>query len=122
MRQSDPRLEIVRRLLANGPTRSWTVSELASSVDLSVSHFRRLFVLEFGVPPKQYLKHLQLKEAARRLTCSTQAVKAIMRDVGFSDPSHFTRDFTRQFGLSPVSYRKRVLGTRIAHAKRPTES
>lgn len=108
MSHDDPRLSELFALVESPPWRPWTVDELAQAVHLSPSYLRQLFTTNLGVSPKQYLKMRQLEQAAHLLETTTKAVKVVMRDVGFSDPSHFARNFASRFGVSPSKYRRRI--------------
>jgi len=60
-----------------------------------------------GVTPHQWLLRARLRDAARRLTTTPDAVTAIALDVGFDDLSNFIRSFRTEYGVSPSRYRQR---------------
>jgi len=99
----------VAMLLYNLPRtlgNSWTSKGLASSVRLSPSRLRSLFVSHIGLPPMRYLQRLRLQAAQRLLAESLLSVKEIASVVGFGDLSHFLRTFRTQCGSSPSAFRK----------------
>lgn len=85
---------------------SLSIRELAASVNLSVSHFQRLFKKELGISPVQYLSDRRLQKARQLLETTHLRVKEIRRQVGATSETHFQRDFKRKFGATPGNYRK----------------
>jgi AraC family transcriptional regulator len=84
-----------------------SLSELAASVKLSPYYFLRVFKGATGITPHQWLLRTRLREAARRLATTGEAVTRIALDVGFEDLSNFIRSFRAEFGVSPGRYRTR---------------
>ncbi|HMQ02919.1 MAG TPA: AraC family transcriptional regulator [Pyrinomonadaceae bacterium] len=41
----------------------WTIEEMATCLNLSASHFKRLFKFHIGVPPGEYLTSLRVEKA-----------------------------------------------------------
>ena len=83
-----------------------SVAALAAAVGLSPSRFAHLFRTELGISPVRYLRAQRLARARILLERTSLPVNAVMRRVGFTDPSHFTRDFRRAHGTSPVALRQ----------------
>ena len=82
-----------------------SVAELASTANLSESHFRRIFKQCFGVAPQEFVVQQRLRRAATMLTETDQSIAQIALECGFGDQSHFSRQFRRFFGYPPRSYR-----------------
>jgi len=82
-----------------------TLADLASIAGLSRYHFLRTFKRVTGVTPHQWILRARLREAARRLVASHQAITEIALDVCFDDLSNFIRSFRAEFGTSPRTYR-----------------
>lgn len=82
-----------------------SVAELASSANMSESHFRRSFKQCFGVAPQEFVVQQRLRRAATMLTETDRSIALIALDCGFGDQSHFSRQFRRFFGYPPRSYR-----------------
>lgn len=88
-------------------TRDITLHDLAEVAQLSVSHFRRLFLEEFGVPPIDHLVNLRLEKAAQKLRNTNIPVGKIASECGFADPNYFSRAFSGKYHSSPRDWRKR---------------
>jgi AraC family transcriptional regulator len=83
-----------------------SLGDLARAARLSPYHFLRTFKALTGVTPHQWLLRVRLREAARRLTATREAVTDIALDVGFEDLSNFVRSFHAEFGRPPLRYRQ----------------
>lgn len=84
-----------------------TLEQIASSINLSVSHYSSLFKKKTGYSPVVYFNHLKIQHACQYLQFTTLRVNQIATKLGFDDPYYFSRIFTRIMGVSPVEYRNR---------------
>jgi AraC-like DNA-binding protein len=82
-----------------------TIADLAGLVNLSRSHFSRMFQKSLGISAHQWLL-LRRIERARQLLKGTASLAEISVSCGFVDQSHFTKVFTRVEGLTPGSWRR----------------
>lgn len=82
-----------------------TLSELARSVGLSVSHFCRAFRVSTGLPPHQWMTMKQMERAASLLVESHLSVEQIAGQLGL-DSHALARAFRKSHGLSPTEYRR----------------
>ena len=105
------RVKKVIELMQVDPSRSFSLGQMAESVNLSPPYFCYLFKSVTGVPPARYLKTLRMEQAAILLTTTFLSVKEIVRRVGCTDESHFVRDFKRIYGVTPSEYRNGALRT-----------
>ena len=90
-------------------SRSIQVKELADRIEISESHFYKIFKEYTGVTPYQYLIQVRLNHARTLLTMTDFQIKYISATTGFDSVSHFIRHFKRQTNLTPTEYRKRHL-------------
>lgn len=82
--------------------RPLAVSQLAQSVNMSISAFHKHFKRVTAMSPLQYQKTVRLQEARRlMLTESLPASDAAFR-VGYESPSQFSREYARMYGQAPV--------------------
>lgn len=84
-----------------------SLEELARLTNLSVTHFRRLFVDTFKETPAKYALRLRLNGAREKLETTGRTVADIALEAGFYDQSHFIKTFRSIYGLPPTAYRRR---------------
>ena len=95
---------VLRRLEADFAA-PHSLSELAHSAGLSPYHFLRVFKGLTGITPHQWLLRARLRQAARLLVTTRDAVTDVALHVGFEDLSNFIRSFRSEFAVSPRRYR-----------------
>jgi transcriptional regulator GlxA family with amidase domain len=78
-----------------------TTKEIAASLELSDSHFRRAFKTATGVTPYHWLLSARIVEARKLLKEATLPLSEVAIAAGFGDQSHFTRMFQKVMGVSP---------------------
>jgi AraC-like DNA-binding protein len=81
------------------------LSEIAESVNVSVSHYSFLFRQKTGFAPMEYFNQLKIQKACQYLLFTDLRIKEIAQQLGIDDPYYFSRMFTRLMGLSPKEYR-----------------
>lgn len=82
------------------------VSELATSVGLSVYQFEQRIRRIFQVTAGQLVQKVRMEAAVERLLESDDSIATIAASCGYSDQSAFTRKFRETAGLSPLEYRR----------------
>jgi AraC family transcriptional regulator len=102
------------RRMEDKPQAPHTIASLAREASLSPFRFLRAFKEAVGASPHQFLLRLRLRDAARRLLDTRDAVTAIAYEVGFEDLSNFTHAFRAEFGMSPRAWRMRRGGAASA--------
>ncbi len=85
---------------------SITNGELADLANLSVRAFERKFKRHIQMTPNQFLNRLRITRAAADLFNTSDSIKEIAIQHGFSDQSHLTREMRKHFGKTPNAYRK----------------
>jgi AraC-like DNA-binding protein len=85
-----------------------SVDSLASSQNLSASHFSSIFRKATGMPPIDYFNHMKMQKACQLLYSVELKVKDIATELGYEDPYYFSRSFKRHNGLSPERYRLNI--------------
>lgn len=108
-------------LIAQAPRAVVPVGTLAAAVGMSRSHFSRVFRVEVGVPPVQYLRRARVERAAAALSRGA-ALAGVAYDAGFADQAYMTHCFRAVLGTTPGQY---VRSTRTCphspHALAPRE-
>lgn len=81
------------------------LADLAQLVEVSQSHFSRLFKQSMGLSPYQYLLQQRVERAKQLLKKTNQPLVEIALACGFVSQSHFTRQFRQATGVTPKAYR-----------------
>lgn len=79
----------------------FTVEQLASKLNMSVSAFHQKFKTAVGMEPLQCQKRLRLTEARRLMLDEGKSVTEASFDVGYESISQFIRDYRKMFNASP---------------------
>jgi AraC-like DNA-binding protein len=83
------------------------VGELHTLCGISDTYFRKLFIRQFGVSPKQYVLQLRLRRARDILNHGEyNTVSQVAKQVGFEDPLYFSKQFRAAYGCTPTAIRK----------------
>jgi AraC-like DNA-binding protein len=88
----------------------FSLEQIATEFDLSVSHFSRAFRVSTGLPPHQWLLRQRVKAAKQLMTVRDLPLSEIAMSAGFANQSHFTRVFTAVVGVSPGAWRREAQG------------
>jgi AraC-like DNA-binding protein len=104
-RQQAQPLNSVIEFMKENVYRRLTLSEIARTINLSVSHFSALFKKQTGYSPLDYFLHLKMQKACQMLDLTGMRIKEICRELGYDDPYFFSRLFKKIMGRSPGQYR-----------------
>jgi len=94
--------------IKNHYAQPFTVEELATVNNMSVSGLHHKFKAITTMGPLQYQKRLRLQEARRLLLSGRADVTTAALEVGYESPSQFSREYRRLFGLPPLQDIKAV--------------
>ena len=100
--------ERVRQLagrVAAAPAKAWDFHREAKKCGMSYHHLRRLFRMETGSGPADYLLDCRLREAAARLRRGISSVKEAAYVSGFPDAHSLARMMRRRMGITPSELR-----------------
>jgi AraC-like DNA-binding protein len=87
-----------------------SLSDLANTSNLSISHFSTVFKKETGYPPIDYFNHLKVQKACQYLLFTNMNIKEISFSLGIEDQYYFSRMFSKLMNISPKEYRNRNKG------------
>lgn len=88
--------------------KSITPEDIAKTLNISYSGFRRAFKEFTGTSPSKYMVELKLNEAKLLLSTTSQSVKEIAYSLNYENPDYFPVFFKKRTGLTPVEYRNSV--------------
>ena len=94
----------VEELEHNFTSKELTVAHLAKLCGMSEVYFRKIFLCNFGISPKEYMIGKRMEYARQLLTLGEFEVSVIAEMCGYREPCHFSREFKKRFGVSPKSY------------------
>ncbi len=84
------------------------ISDLATAVNMSEKHFRRIFLDVYKKTPYVFLQEFRIKEAEILLLNTSKSVSDIALYCGFSDVYSFSHSFKKHTGISPGKYRAKL--------------
>ncbi|SFV38942.1 Helix-turn-helix domain-containing protein [Hyphomicrobium facile] len=82
-----------------------SVTELAGLVQMSPSHFARMFKAAFGVTPYRFVMRERIEGAKGMLATTKLSASQISSAYGFSSQSHFAKVFREVTGVTPKQYK-----------------
>lgn len=84
---------------------SATINQLAVLSERSLSSFKREFSLQYGEPPRSWIRKKKLERAAYLLDTSDKTIEEIAEASGFVSGPHFARLFKEYYQFTPSEYR-----------------
>jgi AraC family transcriptional regulator, transcriptional activator FtrA len=84
-----------------------SVADLASRAAMSSRTFARQFRRQTGSTPHQWLTHLRLMAAQRRLEQTNETMDQVADAVGWQTAATMRQHFLKHLGTPPTSYRRR---------------
>ncbi len=98
----------LRSLIYRHPEEKWTVSRLSNQVNLSPSHFQRLYKNTFGVTCIADVIACKMEYAKASLAATGGTVREIAALCGYENEEHFMRQFKQEVGVTPSQYRMQM--------------
>ena len=81
-----------------------SVTELAGLVQMSPSHFSRVFKISFGVTPYRYVMQERIEGTKAMLAGTKLTASQVAIAFGFASQSHFVKVFRQFTGVTPKQY------------------
>lgn len=94
----------------------FSIKDLASQQNYSVSHYSELFKQKTGFTPIQYFNQLKIQRSCQYLCFTSKNIKELSNELGFEDPYYFSRLFKKVMGLPPLKY-KQIYKVNIDNSK-----
>ncbi len=99
-------LESAKSYIDNNYNTDISLTDIASFVYISTSHFARAFKKYYNISPIQYLLSVRIEKAKALLEETNLKVGDIASSVGFSAQQRFNDIFKKHLGVSPSEYRQ----------------
>lgn len=96
----------VKEYIAENLNENITIKDLAKLVNMSSSHFSRVFKQQTGFSPYDYILISRLNRAKYLLQTTNMTIASVAYEVGFNSESNFIYFFTENEGISPGKFRK----------------
>lgn len=100
-------LRTLRAEIYRNPAKCRSISEFASMVSLSPSHFQALYKNEFGVSCYEDVLTARLDMAKYYLKNTFMPINRIAELCGYENDVHFIRQFKTRIGMTAGEYRKK---------------
>ena len=104
--QYENELESIRKQIYEDPSAEWNIPLIAQKLNLSVSHFQRLYKQRYGIPCTKDILTSRMEYAKQLLTDSELSAVEVAEKCGYQDYSHFSKAFQKYACVSPAKYRK----------------
>jgi AraC-like DNA-binding protein len=101
------KIEKARLLMREHPDGAITPEDLAKTLNMSYSWFRRMFKQYTGLSPTQYQQQIKAQKAKELLVSSEKTIKEIAYELNFESANYFTSFFKQKAGFTPAVFRKR---------------
>ncbi|MFZ6046420.1 helix-turn-helix domain-containing protein [Pseudomonas sp. CR3202] len=86
------------------------VNDYAGDLGMTTATLGRLCQEQLGMNPMAVINARLVLEAKRELAHSSQSIKTIAHDLGYSDVGYFSRFFRKNTGLTPSEFREAAQG------------
>lgn len=91
--------------MVQSPEKRFSIAEMAQAVQVSESHFYKLFHEIFGQSPAAYMVRIRMERACALLKTDIPITEVAL-ELGFATSQHFTTVFKKLIGSSPSEWRK----------------
>jgi len=100
------KIEKARMIMREHPGGDVCLEEIAASLNMSYSWFRKMFRRYTGLSPAQYQLQVKLQKAKALLVSSSKPVKEIAYLLDFESSNYFASFFKGKTGMTPLEYRE----------------
>lgn len=99
-----------RMMMREGIEHNTKPIQIAKSLNISYSWFRRVFKQYTGFSPAQYQLEIKIQKAKELLTSTNMPIKEISFELNFESVSYFVTFFKSKAGITPSEYRNKIKG------------
>jgi AraC family transcriptional regulator, regulatory protein of adaptative response / methylated-DNA-[protein]-cysteine methyltransferase len=109
-------IHFIRRNEENNPS----LEDIANFVDLSPSHFQRIFTEWAGISPKKFLQSIHLHRAKQMLNSKSMTLLDASVDLGLSGTGRLHDLFIKWEGMTPGEFKNGGKNLQISYTIKPT--
>ncbi len=106
-------IEKARMIMRANSEENIAPQEIANSLNISYSWFRRIFKQYTGFSPSQYQMEIKIQQSKDLLNSSTMSIKEIAITLNFLSTSYFVTFFKSKTGITPSEYREMAHGNNL---------
>lgn len=103
----DKELDKIKREIYDDPARDWNIPQIAEYLNVSASHFQRLYKKRFGISCMNDVFISRMQYAKNLLLKTDLSAKEIAFMCGYQSYENFSRSFVKYACISPVQYRSK---------------
>ncbi len=103
----DEELDKLKKQIYDDPSHDWNIPEIAEKLNISVSHFQRLYKNRFGVSCMNDVFMSRMEYAKQLLMNTELTANEISEKCGFNNYEYFSRSFAKYACMSPIKYRSK---------------
>jgi AraC-like DNA-binding protein len=92
-----------------------TPEEIANTLNMSYSWFRKTFKEFTGLSPASYMQKLKLQAAKDSLISTNHSIKEIAYNLHYDNSEHFSTQFKKHVGSSPKDFRAQHTRIKTSH-------
>lgn len=85
-----------------------SIDDLCKVCNLSPYHFIRIFKLETGKTPHEFILDKKISKALRKIKDGQHSLNEVSQLCGFISQSHFSTVFKKKVGVSPLVYKRQL--------------
>lgn len=111
---NDQKMEQAKIIMKERIATDLDMRELATSLGMSYSWFRKLFRDYTGIAPSRYFLELKIEKVKQLLSGTELSVKECLWLLGYDTTENFYNAFKKNTGYTPVEYRRMLLEKRAA--------
>ncbi len=100
------KIKVVIKYIEENYANEISVEDMAEELEISSSHFMKLFKNNMHTSFINYLNEYRLSMAAKLLISSNSNIMDISMECGFNNLSYFNRSFKTQYDVTPRQYRE----------------
>lgn len=100
------KVKAIMTFMTSNPDRYFTMEELSTKYDISVSALKQCFKGVYGTAIYTYMRNYRMDLAASLLTQTDEPITLIAGKVGYANTSKFSEAFKNIKGKTPLEYRK----------------